>query len=58
MFLCHGTYGKSDAGVLLLYDITIVKSGSTAAVTGVQASSMTIVNGTITNVTDTVTQLI
>lgn len=58
MFISPGGIAKNNQDTVLLYDVFVIKVGSSASVNAIQASTLTQVTGTIGTITDTVTQLI
>ena len=56
-FVCSGTTAAND-GLVLLYDVRVIKAGTSVTAKAINASAMTEVTGTVDTPTDTVTQLI
>ena len=57
-FLLSGGIGKNSANTILLFDVNVIKTGSSITVEAVNASTMGYITGTFGTITDTVTQLI
>lgn len=56
-FVCPGTTAVSGT-LVLLYDVRLIKAGSSMTIKAVNASALTEATGTVGTITDTVTQLI
>lgn len=57
-FMLSGGIGKNSANTVLLFDVNVIKAGSSITVEAVNAATTGYITGTVGTITDIVTQLI